>query len=285
MIVVMGAAGRLGRAVVEELLARIPARRIGVSTRDPERSGELERRGVRVRRGDYDDPASLERAFEGADRVLLVSAPRHGAAAVEAHARAIAAARSAGVGRILYTSHVGADALSAFGPAVVHAATEVLLRDSGVPFTAVRNGFYADTPVRLLREAAESGELVVPADAPISWTVHADLAPGIAALLADDGLDLPAVNLTAGIAADMSALAATASAVLQRPIRRRVVADGEYVDRLVAGGVPQLGARMTLGIFRAARQGHLGIVDPALADLIGRPTTDVHALIRRELAA
>lgn len=285
MIIVLGASGRLGGAVVEELLTRIPAQRLGASTRQPERLEALAARGVTVRHGDYDDRSSLEAAFEGADRVLLVSAPKQGPAAVEAHARAIEAARTAGVQRIFYTSHVGADALSAFRPAVGHAATEVLLRDSGIPFTALRNGFYADTPIRLLTRAVETGELAVPADAPVSWTVHADLAPGIAALLADPDVDAPAINLTAGAAATMAELAELASAVTGRPVRHVVVSDEDYRDSLLAAGVPEAGALATLGIFRAARQRHFAITDPALADLIGRPTTTVRDLLERELAA
>lgn len=285
MIVVLGATGRLGGAVVEELLSRVPAAQIGVSTREPDKLRDLGERGGTVRHGDYDDQASLESAFAGADRILLVSAPKQGQAAVEAHARAIDAARAAGVQRIFYTSHVGADALSPFRPAVGHAATEVLLRDSGIPFTALRNGFYADTPVRLLRQAAETGELAVPADAPISWTVHADLAPGIAALLTDPDLDLAAVNLTASAAATMSELAELASTITGRTIKHTVLSDQDYYDRLLAAGVPEIGATTTLGIFRAARQRHLAIVDPALTELLGRPTTTVHQLIERELAA
>jgi len=284
LIVVLGATGRLGGAVVEELLSRLPATELGVSTRQPDKLRSLAERGVTVRRGDYDDQASLEAAFSGADRLLLVSAPKQGAAAVEAHKRAIDAARAAGVQHIFYTSHVGADALSPFRPAVGHAATEVLLRDSGIPFTALRNGFYADTPIRLLREATRTGELAVPADAPISWTTHADLAPGIAALLTDPSCEVSAVNLTASAAATMAELVELASKVTGQTIRHTVIGDRDYYNRLLAAGVPEIGATTTLGIFRAARQRHLAIVDPALTDLIGRPATTVHQLLEQELA-
>ncbi|WP_111766211.1 NmrA family NAD(P)-binding protein [Nakamurella deserti] len=285
MIVVTGAVGRLGGAVVTALLERLPADSIGVSTTRPDELATLSGRGVRVRHGSYDDPASLREAFAGADRLLIVSAPRHGAAAIDAHRAALDAARDAGVGRVFYTSHVGADALSPFPPAVTHATTEVLLRESGVPFTALRNGFYADTPLRLLRTAVQTGELRVPVDAPISWTAHRDLAPAIAMLLADPAVDTATVNLTAGEATDCAGLADVAAAVLDRPIRHVVLDDEDYRAELTAAGVPELGVTMMLGIFRASRQRHLGIVDPAMAALIGRPTTTVGALLAEELPA
>jgi NAD(P)H dehydrogenase (quinone) len=179
MIVVTGAHGRLGGAVITELLKTLPPSQVGVSTTRPGELSKWAAMGVRIREGSYDDPTSLRRAFEGADRLLLVSAPRHGNAATEAHQAGIEAARDAGVGRLFYTSHVGADALSPFPPAVTHAATEVMLRESGIPFTALRNGFYADTPLRMIHAAADSGVLRVPVDAPVSWTMHRDLAPAL----------------------------------------------------------------------------------------------------------
>lgn len=284
MIVVMGAGGRLGGAVVAELLERVSPAELGVSTTRPEELGDLEARGVRVRRASYDDPASLSAAFEGADRVLVVSAPRIGGPAIAAHEAAIAAARDAGVGRVLYTSHVGSDALSPFPPATTHATTEVLLRESGLAFTSLRNGFYADTPVQLLAGALRTGELRTPVDGPVSWTQHRDLAPATATLLLDPDLSEPAVNLTAGEAVTMSELADLASSLLGRPVRHVVLGDEEHRAELLASGMPEMRVNMTQGIFRASRQRHLGIVDPTLADLLGRPTTPLSQLLREELA-
>ncbi|TAJ49859.1 MAG: SDR family NAD(P)-dependent oxidoreductase [Herbiconiux sp.] len=279
MIVVSGATGRLGGAVLTELLEHLPASEVGASTTRPEELARFSEAGVRVRRGDFDDPASLGHSFDGADRVLLVSAPRHGEAAIAAHRVAISAARDAGVGRLFYTSHVGADALSPFPPAVTHAATEVMLRDSGIAFTALRNGFYADTPLRLVRSAAESGVLRVPADAPVSWTMHRDLAPGIAALLLDPAIDLPAINLTAGRAMDMAELAEAGRRSLGRVIRHEQISDEDFAAGLAATGAPAIAVTMTLGIFLASRQRHLGIVDPSLTELLDRPTTSLEAAI------
>ena len=142
MIVVTGATGLLGGAVVERLLGKAPATEIGVSVRDPAKATALADRGVRVRRGDYDDAASLAHAFEGAEQLLLVSAAATGEPALRQHRTAIDAARAAGVRRVVYTSHMGANPASPFAPMPDHAATEALLADSGLAFTALRNGFY-----------------------------------------------------------------------------------------------------------------------------------------------
>lgn len=280
MIVVTGANGKLGRAVVERLLDRVPAGRIGVSVRDPEQARDLERRGVRVRRGDFDDAASLADAFEGASRVLIVSVDHLGEAAVRQHRAAIDAARAAGAGRIFYTSHAGADPISAFPPGRDHAATELALRDSGVPFTSLRNGFYAQTAAFLVGNAIGTGELRAPQDGPIDYTAIPDLAEATAIALADEGFDDTILTLTGAEAVDAAGLAAIASDLAGRPIRRVVVSDGEYRAGLVARGVPEPQAAMFLTLFVAARQGAFTRVDPTLARLIGRAPMPVRDALK-----
>lgn len=92
MIILTGANGTLGRAITERLLERLPAQQLGVSVRDPEQAAALRDRGVRVRRGDFAEPATLADAFEGAAQVLIVSAGALGASAVDMNLAAISAA-------------------------------------------------------------------------------------------------------------------------------------------------------------------------------------------------
>jgi uncharacterized protein YbjT (DUF2867 family) len=272
MIIVTGASGQLGKATVERLLERVPADQIGVSVRDPEKVRDFKARGVRVRRGDYEDPTGLVHAFEGASQVLIVSAATSGETALRQHRTVIDAANKAGADRIVYTSHMGSNPSSPFPPMPDHAATEAALQDSGVPFTALRNGFYAASGVLLLGNALETGELAVPEDGPVAWTAHADLAEVAAIALTDGGgLDGVTPALTGSEAIDMSGLAEIASEVAGRTIRRVVVSDEEYRAGLIAHGLPERMADLLLGIFLASRQGEFAEVDPTLSRVIGRP--------------
>ena len=205
MIVITGATGQLGSLIVASLLERVPAEEVGVSVREPGRTADLAERGVRVRHGDFSEPNSLADAFEGATQVLIVSANEIGGKAVDAHAAAIDAARAAGAERILYTSHQGASADSLFAPMPDHAATEGHLAETGTPFTSLRNGFYATTVPFILGQALTTGEIVAPADGPVSWTTHSDLAEAAAVILADPGrFDGPTPPLTAPDAFDLA---------------------------------------------------------------------------------
>ncbi len=271
MIVVTGATGHLGRGIVASLLSRVPVTQVVASVRDTGKASDLAARGVEVREGDFADAGSLAQTFSGADQVLIVSADKLGEEALRLHRAAIEAARAAGVRRILYTSHMGARAGSPFLPADQHAGTEADLQASGVAYTSLRHGFYAESCLHMIGDGLRAGELRTPEDGPISWTARDDLAEADAVILAAEGqwngITPP---LTAGEAVTMAEVAAIASEVTGREVRHTTIPDEQWRDAKIAGGMPALYADMLLGTFRAARRGDFAAADPALAVLLGR---------------
>lgn len=249
MIVVTGATGQLGRAIVKNLAGRVPADQLGASVRDPAKAADLEALGVRVRRGDFSDPDSLEHAFEGATQVLIVSsnARASGGDPLAQHRSAIEAARAVGARRIVYTSHMAAGAASAFPPMHDHAATETMLKDSGLAWTALRNGFYAASGIALMGDVMTTGVIETPADGKIAWTAHADLAEAAAIILADEGgYDGPTPPLTASQALDFGDMAAIVSQAMNKPIQRVTLSDAAMRAKIVARGAPESAAAILL---------------------------------------
>lgn len=272
MIIVTGANGQLGQAVVEGLLTYLPADQIVASVRDPAKATALAQRGVSVRAGDFTNSDELTKAFHGATQVLVISVDKLGETAFRMHHTAIEAARAAGAQRILYTSHMGARADSPFVPAADHAATEAFLADGSVPFTSLRHGFYAESMLHMIGQGLKSGELRVPEDGPVSWTTRADLAEADAILLAQAGrLNGITPPLTALEAVKMADLAAIASEITGRDIRHVTVSDSEWREAKVAQGVPAPVAELLLGSYLASRRGDFAAVDPTLETLLGRP--------------
>ncbi|WP_329126726.1 SDR family oxidoreductase [Streptomyces sp. NBC_01465] len=286
MIIVTGATGQLGRQIVDQLLTRVSADRIGVSVRDPKKAQTLADQGVRVRQGSFTDPAGLAYAFEGASQVLVISADKMGDEVVRLHRTAIDAAVAAGARRILYTSQMGADATSHFQACRDHAATEAALDASGVPYTSLRNGFYASSALQFLGRAAESGEVALPADGPVAWTAHADLAEATAAILADEGrLDGPTPPLTASQALTFDDIADITTALTGRAVKRITASDEEFRQQLTGHSVPAESADQLLGIFAAARGGEFATVDPTLATLLGREPVSLQSVLSEHLSA
>ncbi|WP_030902848.1 NmrA family NAD(P)-binding protein [Streptomyces sp. NRRL F-5126] len=284
MIIVTGATGLLGRQIVERLLTRVPAGQVGVSVRDPRRAQDLADQGVRVRQGSFTDAAGLAHAFEGASQVLIVSVDKMGEECVEQHRTAIEGAVAAGARRILYTSQMGASASSRFQACRDHADTEEALRACGVPFTSLRNGFYARSAAHFLVPAVDSGRITLPADGPVAWTAHADLAEAAAAILADEGrFEGPTPPLTGGQALTFDNIADVATEVTGRTMTRTTVPDGAFREQLAGQGVPAEAAEQLLGIFAAARAGEFATVDPTLSALLGRAPITLREVLREQL--
>ncbi|MFC5002106.1 NAD(P)H-binding protein [Dactylosporangium cerinum] len=190
MIIVTGASGALGRLVVEQLLTRFPDRPVGAAVRDPGRCADLAARGVDVRHGDYDDPATLRTAFRDADRLLLVSSPTlDGEVRTRQHLAAVDAVVACGVRAVAYTSFLGADQPGAAqGPNAAHHATERAIVDSGLSCTMLRNPFYTDAFINAgLRDAVTAGVLTSSTGGRgLNTATRADLAAAAANVLTDD---------------------------------------------------------------------------------------------------
>ena len=96
-LLITGATGKFGTKVMEILLKTVPAEQLAVSVRNPEKAEALRAQGVDVRQGDFDQPKTLDAAFAGVDRLLLISADGDNETRIRQHANAVAAAERAGV--------------------------------------------------------------------------------------------------------------------------------------------------------------------------------------------
>ncbi|MGB3244262.1 MAG: NAD(P)H-binding protein [Sulfitobacter sp.] len=285
MLIVTGATGLLGRKIVENLLEHVPADRIGISVRDPVKAASLAARGVRVRQGDYGDAESLRHAWEGAERLLLVSsnAAATGGDPRAQHAAAITVARDLGVGRVFYTSQMSSSATSHFPPGRDHAATEQMLAESGLAWTALRHGFYAQSALQMNVRGFEAGTLSGPQDGKVAWTSHDDLAAVDAALLAgDDVIDGPTPPLTGSEALGLEDLAHLASGVMGKEISRVVVSEQDFETGARGAGMSDGAIALMLGYYRAAQAGEFATVDPTLSRILRRaPETMSNFLLSR----
>jgi NAD(P)H dehydrogenase (quinone) len=285
MIVVTGGSGKLGQAVIRNLVRRVPAGQVAASVRDPVKADALARQGVAVRKGDFGDPATLAAAFDGAGQVLVISVDQFGERARALHRTAFDAARAAGARRVLYTSHMGAGPEGAFAD---HHAAETALAaiaaESGMAFTSLRHGFYAESALHLIGRGLDTGDIRVPEDGPVSWTARDDLAQADATLLAGEGIDGITPPLAALDAFTMADLAAIASELTGRPIRRTVVPDAQWRDEQIAGGMPAPIVEALLGMYRSARRGDLAADDDTLARLLGRRPRTLRDVLAETLA-
>ena len=274
MLVVTGASGQLGRSTVEFLRQRVDASRIVALSRTPERLANL---GVTTRPADFNDPASLVRAFDGAERVLLVSTDdmRPGGHRQRQHAQAVEAIVAASVGQVIYTSAPRASDPANDAPITPdHAATERVLAAAGVPYTILRNNLYTDLLLAIAPEAIASGVLRRNTGAGrIGYGVRADYAEVAAVLLAEGGHTNEVIELTGPTSLSGADLAAILSEVSGRQVRYEAHSDADEVSGALAHGLPAPVAEFVADLGRATRDGWFDVATTAVAEMTGRPAT------------
>ena len=260
MIIVSDASGELGGLVVDDLLERgvAPSRLILVS-RTPAALARYASMGASTRLGDLSLPASLAAAYEGGDRMLLISIDTGiGAERADLHKNAIDAAVAAGVSHIAYTSLVDLD--NNDSPlAADHKRTEQFLRDSGVAWTMLRNGLYMDGVVTQAIGMIVDGS-VESSNVGIAYVTRADCAAAAAAVLATDGHENQAYDITGP------------AVIYPQDIARALTEETEMAVRIVepTGGAGTSGGAMSSPSF--------AVVSTAVLDLTGRPPMSIAAL-------
>ncbi len=279
-IAITGASGALGRTTAELLMQTVDPREVVLTTRNPEPLADLAARGAEVRRVDFTDPGTLEGAFAGVERLLLISTDAVGSR-LDPQRAAIAAAEKAGVRHIVYTSV--SDPVEA-NPAVVvadHAGTEQALRESDVGWTMLRNNLYSHMQVPGIEHAIASGRLVTNAgDGATAYVTREDCAAAAAAVLTQDGHEGMAYDVTGPEALSGADLAALAGALGGSPVELITVDDQAFVAGLQGAGLPKHLAELLTSFGAAARNGHLGNVSTAVADLTGRTPTALADVLR-----
>ena len=258
-IIVSGASGQLGELTVKELLARgVPAKNLILVSRTPDKLSSYAKQGASVRFGDLTKPESLPAAYAGGSRMLLISIGGGAGPRPQAHKRAIDAAKAAGIKQIAYTSWVGISKGETTGLASDHLQTEEILKQSGMAWTILRNSIYMDMVLQQGAQMAAEGRAAAPTDeARIGYVTRQDCAAAAAAVLTP-GHENKIYDITGPELIGTRELAAAVGAVTGKQIE---VMTSNAPRRSFFGGPTT------------------SVVSMAVADLTGRPATNVRAFL------
>lgn len=288
-LLVTGASGHLGRATLAHLLdtLQIPASRIIATSRRLDTLADLAARGVTVRAADFEDPASLEIAFAGAERLLLVStdALLEPGKRLRQHRAAVQAAVAAGVEHVVYTSlPVAATSRVSFAPD--HLGTEQALAASPLTWTVLRNGWYFENLLYTVPGALASGQWFSAAgDGGIAYIARDDLARAAAMALAADDTRKQILTLTGTQALGAREVAAAISALTGRPLQVVDVSIEQLTEGLQAHGFPPALATVFASFDTATAAGDLGGITDDYAQLTGQAPEAFQAWLSRNTSA
>lgn len=277
-IVITGATGHFGKATIQHLLNKgADASQIIGLVRDEAKATDLLEKGVTIKIGDYDDPASLVSAFEGAEKVLLISGTDLENRAKQ-HQNVIDAAKQAGAKHILYTSidrkNEGEDSpLAGLGQS--HFQTEKAMKESGLDYTIFRNNLYLDVvPMFIGEKVFETGIYFPAGDGKAAYALRDDLAEAAAIVLLGSDHENKEYGMNNSESYSFGDVAQTLSAITGKEVGYYSPSVEEYTKVLSQAGVPDVYIGMFVGFGESIKQGELEGEKSDLEALLGRkPTT------------
>jgi NAD(P)H dehydrogenase (quinone) len=257
------------------------------ATRTPGKHQELAALGVEEREADFDRPETLQAAFRGVERLLLVSTDSLHAPEVriKQHRAAIQAAVGAGVEHVVYTSLPNAHPTE--GPSIPddHFWTEVALFESGLDWTILRNNLYAEVILRFAHFALKTGNLVSATQSRgRSYVTREDCArTAAAALLNSTGKAIYDVTGPASVTHEQ--VASVLSRLSGKSIQHVNVTSEEVEKGLVAAGIPQFAARSVRELDEETSRGYHAIVTTTVTNLTGRVPLSVEDFLQATVPA
>ena len=280
-ILVTGATGNLGEAVINFLLKKTNAKNIVALVRDPEgaKSKELTAKGIETRKGDYNDYASLVNAFKGIDKLYFVSGNDIVNRNTQ-HENVIHASKEAGIKHVLYTSIPRKNETATSPIAMItgsHIHTETLLKESGLNYTFLKHNIYMDMlPIFLGEQVVKTGVAYFPAgEGKVSFTLRNDMAEAAAAILTGEGHENKSYDITNNQAVSFSEIAADISKASGKMITYISPSPEEYIKTLSAAGVPVEYVGMFAGFGESFKQQELDQTNNVIESLIGRKPLSV----------
>ncbi len=256
-ILVTGATGHLGTSILNHILENnTQGHTILASARNVDKARDFAARGVEVRHADFDDPASLEHAFSGIDRVVIVSTDGDTQTRIAQHAAAIDAAKRSGVKRILYTSLTKADD-SPLNLADVHKDTEARIQATGIPYSILRNNWYLENEIDTIKTALSTGLITTTyGNGQLGWMLRDEYgeAAAMAALEEVEGNKIYTISNALHTIEDFAGVLSTISG---KEITVKQIDDAALEDGLLKAGLDQGTADFVSALNRGIREGGL----------------------------
>ncbi|CAI7727230.1 SDR family oxidoreductase [Bacillus altitudinis] len=280
-LLVTGATGQLGSLVVKHLLAKVPAEQIAVSVRNPQKAVHLKEAGVDVRKGDFTQPDTLQSAFQGIDRLLIISSGD--GERVKQHLNAIEAAKAANVSFIAYTSVANARE-SQLNLAHDHAKTEEAILASGIPHVFLRNNWYVENEKDTILASVNGAPFISPiGEGKVGWATRDDYAEAAANALTLPAHDQEIYELS-GPLRTHTELAQMVSNVSGKEIKVEHMDVDTFGEFLASNGVPKEAVPFVKAMQSGIRDGALAVESHDFEKLLGRSLTPIEDRIREMIS-
>jgi NAD(P)H dehydrogenase (quinone) len=284
MILVTGATGNLGKATINSLLNKgIAPSDITAFIRDETKTADLKAKGVQVKLGDYQDVDSLKNAFQGIDKLLLVSSSADIANRFGQHKNAIDAAKATGVSHLIYTGFAMNDLQQSTMTEDVqyHAYTADYLKQAAIPYTVMNNTLYADLiPFLIGKDVLEEGVSIPAGDGKTPFLPLAEMAEALAVVLTSPGHENKEYVLAAETAFSFAEIADLLSASTGKTIAYHQPEGSLYIAQLIEAGLSADDAAYIARYAKAIAYGEFDTGKSDVKQLLGRNPVRLDVFLR-----
>ncbi|MBS9398936.1 SDR family oxidoreductase [Pediococcus acidilactici] len=281
-ILVTGATGNFGGYALKVLQDLVPEDNLYGLARTEEKGAKLKEAGIKVRIGDYTDSASLQKAFEGIDRLLFVSSTTDGDRQAQ-HRDVVEAAKAAGVSYIAYTSF-GKATESTSPLAADHRFTEQLIEESGIAHTFLRNNWYLENEAAFLAAGAKGGKFIYAGgNGQAGWALRREYAE-VAARAVSGKFDFPKILELGGSLRTYEDLGAALRGATGKDLEVISASEATAAKNLVENaGVPQNVAELLVSFQQIVKSGALAVQPDDFEKYLGKPLTPMVDAIKEVL--
>lgn len=271
MILITGSTGQMGTVVIQNLLKKLPAGQVAGLAREEGKAAALKDQGVHIRLGDYDDPASLDRAMRGIDKVLLIAGTDEHKR-VGQHRNVVEAAKKAGVRCLAYTSRDLKDRDTLVNTLMVgHFQTEDIIKESGLNYIIFRNILYMDFIAGVVGDRVLETGIHLPAGkGRVAFALRSELGEAMANALVEGDGDNQTYYFTGSEAYSFADVASALTELSGREVRYRPIESSAFEAQLTGRGVPGFIAQRMTGFLTDIKNGQEDHVSPDMSRFLGR---------------
>jgi uncharacterized protein YbjT (DUF2867 family) len=268
-ILITGATGKVASGLILQLARNESG--IRAMVRSEANAHRLKAQGVDAVLGDYTDPTSLDRAFAGVETALLITPPR--AEMADWASAGIAAAKRAGVKRVVRISAIKAAADGPNDNSRQHARTDEELRQSGLNFVILRPHFFMENCLFGTAESIASEGVIrfAMGEASLGMIDARDISDVAVRALLDPRWDGGTYDLTGPASISFHDVAETLSSALGRKVRYVPISPEAAAEAVRQAGGDEWQAEATLGYFRAYSAGWGDFTTEWVPQIAGHP--------------
>jgi NAD(P)H dehydrogenase (quinone) len=271
MILVTGATGHLGAAVVSHLLKNTAAKNIVAFARDENKANLLKEKGIEVRLGTYDDISSLDLAMQGIEKVLLISG--NGPTRLQQHKNVVAAAKKAGIKHIVFTSIALKDMKTAALRGLMEDLyqAEDYIRESGLTYTVLRNTLYTGaTPLFGGEKVIKTGIHLPTGNGKVPFALRREMGEAAANTLLQNGHENQTYELTANDQYSYGDVADAFSALSGKTVKYTDADPVTFPTQLKEFGLPEIVVLLVTSFSADVKNHQFEIISKDLEKLLGR---------------